>query len=189
MEVGSLKKFGRLVADRIAEAISVWTWPFLESFAEVCIVIIVGVAPFVLAVIRHNATSGKDADFDINTVFASSFSGGQLYLYAFSLLGTLLWLSIFKWTVPQRAYKWILGLIVTLAGFLIAALGGIDPTFSTINNTAIVRLSYYCYALFVVIYFMLLIGEKEKPPSARSTLRQEADALVDKLKALGDGND
>jgi hypothetical protein len=185
MELGSLKRFGRRLVEWVADVFSVWTWPFLESFAEVLIVTVVGIVPFVLAVLRHNATNGKVTEFDIRSVFVSSFSGGQLYLYAFSLLGTLLWLSVFKWTVPQRAYKWILGLIVTLVGFLIAALGGIDPTFSTINNAAIVRLSFYCYGIFVIIYFLLLIGEKEKPPSARATLRDEASALVSKLNNLG----
>jgi hypothetical protein len=130
MELGWIRNIGRRIFEAVANLFLVWIWPFLESFAEVLIVTLVGIVPFMVAVIRYNAINGKEVEFDVRTVFLSSFSGGQLYLYAFSLLGTLLWLSIFKWTVPQRAYRWVLALIVTLVGFLIAALGGIDPTFS-----------------------------------------------------------
>jgi hypothetical protein len=189
MEMSWIRTIGRRILDEITNLFGVWIRPFLESIAEVLIVTLIGIAPFLLAVIRHNAINDKASEFDIGTVFVSSFSGGQLYLYAFSMLGTLLWLSIFKWTVPQRAYRWFLALVVVLIGFLIVALGGIDPTFSTINNAAIVRLSFYCYGSFVIIYFLLLIGEKEKPSSARKTFREEANALVGKLNNFGEAND
>jgi hypothetical protein len=132
MEMSWIRTIGRRILEEITNLFLIWVRPFFESFAEVFIVTLIGIAPFLLAVIRHNAINGKGSEFDIGTVFVSSFSGGQLYLYAFSMLGTLLWLSIFKWTVPLRAYRWILALIVILIGFLIVALGGIDPTFSTI---------------------------------------------------------
>ncbi len=96
-----IKNFGLRFLEVIVNLFLVWIRPFLESFAEVFIVTLIGIAPFMLAVVRYNAVSGKGPEFDFSTVFASSFSGGQLYLYAFSMLGTLLWLSIFKWTVTD----------------------------------------------------------------------------------------
>jgi hypothetical protein len=54
MELGWswIKRWGRWLFDRATTLFSIWIWPFLESFAEVFIVIVVGIVPFLLAVRR-----------------------------------------------------------------------------------------------------------------------------------------
>ncbi len=162
-----------------------WCGLLAQAFAEVFIVVIIGILPFLIAVIRYNFDKNDPAHrFDISTVFADSFSGGQLYLYAFSLLGTLMWLGVFNWTVQYRAARLLLALIVILIGFALAGLGGIDPTFSTIRNRAIVDMSVYFYVVSIAIYFLLLVITKLEPPSFRRTLGGETAALIDRYNGL-----
>lgn len=167
----------------ILRGIAAKFWQTAECLAEVAIVVFFGIFPFIVAVLRHNALAGSN--IDVPTVFTESLSGGQLYLYAFSLFGTLLWLSVFNWTIPRRLYRLALAAIVIVLGFIIVALGGVDPTFSKLQNTAIVTMSFYCYGAFIVIYFLLLFGSKETPPAARASLDDEAKELMGKLRQLG----
>jgi hypothetical protein len=155
-----------------------------KAFAEVFVVTIFGIFPFLLAVLRYNTIQHPQAGIDIIPVFQQSFSGGQLFLYAFSLLGTLLWLAFFNWTTPIRLHRWLLGLIVLVVGFVLVGLGGIDPTFSTIQNPAIVSLSFWCYGAYTVIYFLLLLEAKQPPPPAGNTFKADAEKLKEKLKGL-----
>lgn len=159
----------------------------LKAFAEVLVVTIFGVFPFLLAVMRYNTVQHPQNGIEIVPVFEQSFSGGQLFLYAFSLLGILLWLAFFDWTTPVRLYRWVLGLVVLIVGFALVGLGGIDPTFSTIQNRSVVSLSFWCYGAYTLIYFLLLLAAKEPPPSAGDTFRVDADRLKAKFNALETG--
>jgi hypothetical protein len=156
----------------------------LKAFAEVLVVTLFGIFPFLLAVLRFNAVQHPQARIDITPVLDQSFSGGQLFLYAFSLLGMLLWLAFFNWTTPVRLHRWVLGLIVLIVGFVLVALGGIDPTFSTIQNPAIVSLSFWCYGLYTLIYFLLLLGANQSPPAVGSTFQVDVERLKEKLREL-----
>lgn len=155
-----------------------------KALAEVLVVTIFGIFPFLLAVLRYNTIQHPQTGIDIAPVFEQSFSGGQLFLYTFSLLGTLLWLAFFDWTAPVRLHRWVLGLAVLLVGFVLVGLGGIDPTFSTIRNQAIVSLSFWCYGLYTLFYFLLLLGAKQTPPAAGATFNADAERLKSKLKGL-----
>lgn len=173
----SLKELGERIGEFLTDR-------FAKAFAEVAVVTICGILPFLLAVLRYNTIKHPQAGIEIAPVFLESFSGGQLFLYAFSLLGTLLWLAIFNWTIPRRPLRWILGLCVVIVGFALVGLGGIDPSFSTIQNVEIVGLSKWCYGLFTLIYFLLLLAAKEPPPKAGATFASDAGKMAEKLKGL-----
>jgi hypothetical protein len=156
---------------------------YLESLAEVLVVAFFGLFPFVVAVIRHNAIADASDAFEFITTFESSFSGGQLYLYAFSLFGTLMWLAFFNWTIPFYKSRLVIAAIVIVIGFLIVAMGGVDPTFSSIRNKSLVELSYYCYAICIALYLLLLLISKSKPPTVDDTVDTEANSLISKARS------
>jgi hypothetical protein len=156
--------------------------PYLEAAAEVAVVILFGIFPFVVAVVRYNMVNNVSDAFEFATTFNDSFSGGQLYLYAFSLFGTLMWLSFFNWAIPYYKSRLFIAAIVLIIGFLIVAMGGVDPTFSTIKNKSIVKLSYYCYAICIVLYLLLLLISKAEPPSVNETTETQAQSLIHKAR-------
>jgi len=98
------------------------------------------------------------------------------------LTSTLMWLSFFNWTIPYYKSRLFIAAIVLVIGFLIVAMGGIDPTFSTIKNKSIVKLSYYCYGICIVLYLLLLLISKAEPPSVNETTEAEAKSLINKAR-------
>jgi hypothetical protein len=172
----------RAALDAVVDFIEGPAAPYLEAVAEVAVVILFGIFPFIVAVIRYNVVNNASDAFEFITTFNDSFSGGQLYLYAFSLFGTLMWLSFFNWTIPYYKSRLFVAAIVIIIGFLIVAMGGIDPTFSTIKNKSIVKLSHYCYGICIILYLLLLSISKAQPPSVNETMETQAKSLADKAR-------
>ena len=156
--------------------------PYLEAAAEVTVVVLFGIFPFIVAVVRYNVANNASDAFEFAATFNESFSGGQLYLYAFSLFGTLMWLSFFNWTIPYYKSRLLIAAVVIVIGFLIVAMGGIDPTFSTIKNKSVVKLSQYCYGICIILYLLLLLISKAEPPSVNETTETEAKSLMDRAR-------
>ena len=162
--------------------------PYIEALAEVTVVVFFGLFPFIVAVIRHNMINDASDAFEFTTAFQISFSGGQLYLYAFSLFGTLMWLSFFNWTIPFYKSRIFIAGIVLVIGLIIVAMGGIDPTFSTIKNKPLVALSRYCYAMCIILYLLLILISKAEPPSVKDTTDFQAKDLIGKARSeIGNG--
>jgi hypothetical protein len=173
----------RTAVDSIADFIDGKGAPYLEATAEVVVVVFFGLFPFIVAVIRRNMINDASDAFEITAAFQSSFSGGQLYLYAFSLFGTLMWLSFFNWRIPFYKSRILIAGIVLVIGFLIVAMGGIDPTFSTIKNRPLVALSRYCYAICIILYLLLILISKAEPPSVKETTESQAKDLIGKARS------
>lgn len=183
----SLERIQRLltkIGRSIERAVSANAARYIESFVEVTVVVFFGLFPFVVAVIRHNAAADTASDtLEIATSFNQSFSGGQLYLYSFSLFGTLMWLAFFNWTIPFYRSRLTIAALVIVIGFLIVAMGGVDPTFSTIKNKPLISASYYCYGFCIVLYLLLLLISKAKPPTVDETVDAEADTLIGRARS------
>jgi hypothetical protein len=166
----------------VKRTLPTWLFHIFTALYEVLFVTICGLLPFLFAVLRFNYSSEKT--FEISAVFKEAFSGGQIYLYAFSMLGSLVWISLLDWRKPYRGMRSAIGGIVVLIGLTVTALGGIDPSFSKIGNPLIIDLSYYCYGLFIFLWFLLLLLDKEPPPSFNSTMRSEANDLAQRARNL-----
>ena len=162
--------------------------PYIEAFAEVIVVVFFGLFPFIVACCSLQRDQWRLDAFEITTAFQDSFSGGQLYLYASLLFGTLMWLSFFNWTIPFYKSRIFIAGIVLVIGLLIVAMGGIDPTFSTIKNKPIVELSRYCYAICIILYLLLILISKAEPPSVKETTDLQAKDLIGKARSeIGNG--
>lgn len=172
----------RVAVDAVGAFIEGKGAPYIEALVEVLVVVFFGIFPFIVAVVRYNMVNSASDAFEFATIFNNSFSGGQLYLYAFSLFGTLMWLSFFNWTIPFYKSRILIAAIVLVIGLLIVAMGGIDPTFSTIKNKPIVELSHYCYGICIILYLLLLLISKAEPPSVNETTESEAKSLINKAR-------
>jgi hypothetical protein len=172
----------RAAMDAISNFVEGKAAPYIEAVAEVAVVVFFGIFPFIVAVIRYNMVTNVSDAIDFATAFNNSFSGGQLYLYAFSLFGTLMWLSFFNWTIPFYKSRIFVAGVVLVIGFIIIAMGGIDPTFSTIKNKSLVALSRYCYAICIILYLLLILISKAEPPSVRATTESQAKGLIDRAR-------
>lgn len=149
----------------------------LETAVEVFVVTIFSLIPLVISALAHNA--GKENyQFEITPIIQSSFGGGQLFLYSFSLIGTLIWLSFVRWDIPRIAPRIVIGLIVVVTGFLITSLAGIDPTLSNIKNPFLIDVSYYIYFATILTYYLLLFFCKIEPPSPEESLNKGSNDLM-----------
>ena len=152
---------------------------------EVIVVTVFGFVPFIINILRTNYTVN---DLDFLKAFTSGFDHGQLYIFAYSLFGTLVWLTCFNRSMPEFLFKRIIRFFVLLCGLIIAGIGGIDPTFAAIANGKIVILSYFIYFIFVVFYLCLLYLSNNVPPQISDTLNSEADRMRNQYISLSEGN-
>jgi hypothetical protein len=92
-------------------------------------------------------------------VFSRSLGGtiahGELYLYCFSLFGTLLWLCAID--RPNRPFRlrWLLLLPICAIGLVSVAIYAINPDYYTVAPPGFIELSIIFYAIYVVIHVIL----------------------------------
>lgn len=125
----------------------------------------------------------KNLDFP-NDVLWQAISSGQLYLYSFSLLGTLHWLSqkdredLGKF--PPRKY---LSLCVWLPAIIMFIVYSFDPTLSKPLSSTLIHISIAFYFLYVCLYYILLVFEGLPPPDAGRQIAEEVNRLIFNYKA------
>jgi hypothetical protein len=80
-----------------------WFWIKQFAFAgafhrraleEVIFVGVVSVIPLLILPFLASVKAPADAPFDLGATIWSAISTGQLYLYSFSLFGTIMWLCV-----------------------------------------------------------------------------------------------
>lgn len=125
---------------------------------EISVVSLLGLLPPVLATLRLSV-GAKEAELNSLEAFwattVSTFGAGQLFLYAFSIWGTLIWLMI---NGVRGRFGFARGLILCVLFVMALGVSGIgifDPSFQT-KNQLVVQLSYWCYGITIASYFVLL---------------------------------
>jgi hypothetical protein len=116
-------------------------------------------------------------------LFWSAVSAGQLYLYSFSLLGTLYWLCQKEHRhlarFPPRKY---LMLLILLPSILILIVYSFDPAMSKPLTTKLVIISMGVYALYVVLYYVLLVFDHLEVPNLEEDLESSAKVLMSEFQ-------
>lgn len=107
-----------------------------------------------------------------------ALSRGQLFFYAFSLVGTLVWLTIANWQIKNGVAKSLLGLLVVISIILTLSFGVFDPTFKSLNSASAVYWSYVLFSLNVVIYFCILVLVHLQPMDLGSALKSGASSMI-----------
>jgi hypothetical protein len=65
-----------------------------RAFEEVLVVSIVSIFPLLLLPFLGSAKASAESPFELGSTLWKSIESGQLYLYSFSLFGTLIWLCV-----------------------------------------------------------------------------------------------
>ncbi|WP_162892386.1 hypothetical protein [Blastomonas fulva] len=112
------------------------------------------------------------------------FGKGQMYLMAYALFGTIFWLAFWSGDKEPHKARRALGTIALLA--IAPVVGGfaVDPTFSNVTNTNVVVFGYYFYAVFAVIYYLLLFYVEIDPPTPNDVFKRETGTLINEYKRL-----
>ena len=81
---------------------------------------------------------------------------------------------------PRR----FLGVLTLFISFLIVPFMGTDPTISNIQNNAIVGASWWVYAAFLAINYLLLFYIEIDPPSPDDSFRSGSNKLKDMYREM-----
>jgi hypothetical protein len=152
------------------------TEPHQEAAQEVGLVCGISLVPLLLLPLIEHLRSNLDVPA---TVLWQAISSGQLYLYSFSLLGTLHWLSQKDRNdlsgLPPRKY---LSLLVWLPAIIMFIVYSFDPTLSKPLTSTLIWISVFFYLLYVALYYVLLVFERLPPPDTGTALAEETDRLI-----------
>jgi hypothetical protein len=88
-----------------------------RAFEEVFVVAIVSIFPLVLLPFLSSAKASADVPFVLGSTLWRAIESGQLYLYSFSLFGTLIWLcveDVSNKQFPPRKYFVLAAILVSV---------------------------------------------------------------------------
>jgi hypothetical protein len=153
---------------------------------EVLVVCLISLIPlFALAVIDQLHLD----DIGAGALFSEALGAGQLYLYSFSLFGTLFWLcqkehENFERFEPRLFLMF--GIFIPCA--LILVVYATNPAMTKPLSERFVTLSYIVYLLYVVLYYILLVFDHLTPPPVEQGLQNKAKTLMDQYEQTGGGH-
>jgi hypothetical protein len=164
-------------------------WDFhRRAFEEVFVVTIVSIFPLLLLPFVASIKA-SDASFDFTNTIWSAVASGQLYLYGFSLFGTLIWLcveDVSSREFPPRKY---FSIAAILAAFLCLLVYGYDPGLNKPLNPVIVRISVWIYVAYVLMYYALLVFKMLRAPSISDTVDSDVNNLINQSRRPGSRSD
>jgi hypothetical protein len=149
-----------------------------RAFEEVFIVLTFSIFPLLLLPFVGIAKLGVDSTFEWGATLWAAVASGQLYLYSFSLFGTLMWLcveDVSNKVFPPRKY---FAAASVLAAFLCLAIYGLDPGLTKPLHPTLIYISIVIYVVYVATYYSLLVFKMLRAPDLGETLDQEANQLI-----------
>lgn len=145
----------------------------VQSIYEVGLVVIFSVAPFIMTYFIRMSHAAEGSVVGINDLI----SKGQLYLLAYSVFGTILWLAFAKSDKPRHGARIFLGIFGVFLMLPVIGLLGVDPTFSANLSSFSITLSYWMYGIFIFVHYLLLFYMEIPPPQPRDILNREAQEM------------
>ena len=149
-----------------------------RAFEEVFVVVVVSIFPLVLLPFIASARLSADTPFDFASTIWSAIASGQLYLYSFSLFGTLIWLcveDVSSREFPPRKY---FSIAAILTAFLCLLVYSFDPGLTKPLNPVLTKISIWIYVTYVLMYYALLVFKMLRAPSVSDTVDQEVNNLI-----------
>jgi len=150
----------------------------IKAAEEVAFVAIVSVLPLLVLPFLASAKAPADTPFDFGATIWSAVSSGQLYLYSFSMFGTIMWLcveDVSSREFPPRKY-FVLG--ATGSAFLCLLVYSTDPALSKPINATLVRISLYIYFVYLFMYYALLVFKMLRAPGIDETISEGVERLI-----------
>jgi hypothetical protein len=153
-----------------------WCPKSVFAFFEVLTIVFFSFTPAIfLASQRATAKSAPEGIFWPTLV--STIKNGQLILFTWTMLGTMVWLILPIWGnnrfVVLRSF---LTLVVIFLAIWITSIGGYDPTYQN-PNPSLVTASVYIYALSLIVYVFLKVINDPPAPDLGKTFRKDEEAL------------
>jgi hypothetical protein len=159
-------------------------WPgHGRALYEAGVLFAFSIAPFVITLLVRSAKLPNGASIS----FGSFFERGQLYLLAYALSGSIVWLAFLKPDKPRHGARAFLGLIGLLVLLPVIALIGVDPTFSTILNRDIIWWSYATYITLLIIRYLLTFYMNIEPPAPSEVFAREGSKMRSQYEELKNG--
>jgi NADH:ubiquinone oxidoreductase subunit 5 (subunit L)/multisubunit Na+/H+ antiporter MnhA subunit len=151
-----------------------------EAAYEVFVVFAFSLAPFFVAYFINASRLSNSSTFE------DLFGRGQIYLLAYALFGTIFWLAFLKSGRPRHGARVFLGFLATLLVFPLVGFLGVDPTFSTVINSSVVRFGFILYAILLTIYYLLLFYMDVQPPEPREIFIREVSEMRVRYEEMTD---
>lgn len=154
--------------------------PHKEAAQEVLFVC--GLSLFPLLILPLVTHLRNNAEIPTGAIL-EAISFGQLYLYSFSLLGTLHWLSQKDRAdlsrFPPRKYFTVLVWLPAIVGFIVYSS---DPALNKPLSSTLIWMSIVIYALSVVLYYVLLVFDQLPAPDTGTNIEEETKILISEYK-------
>lgn len=157
-----------------------------RAFEEVFVVIVVSIFPLLLLPFIASIRLSAETPFDFTSTIWSAVASGQLYLYSFSLFGTLIWLcveDVSSREFPPRKY---FSIAAILAAFLCLLVYSFDPNLTKPLNPVLVKISIWIYGVYVLMYYALLVFKMLRAPSVSDTVDHEVKNLIGQSRRAQD---
>jgi hypothetical protein len=148
-----------------------------RAFDEVFIITAVSVVPLLLLPFIASAKATAEATFDFSSIIWSAISSGQLYLYSLSVFGNIVWLCVEDWKQEFAPRKYFVVSSI-LAAFLCLAVYSVDPSLAKPLNPFLIKISIGIYAIYLVMYYTLLVFKMLRAPPITETVDYEVDSLI-----------
>jgi len=149
-----------------------------DAAEEVFIVCVISLIPLLLLAVIDQLKVKDAALFDVTGAIWSAISAGQLYLYSFSLFGTLFWLCQKEHEnfdkFPPRKYLMLVAFFPTV---VIVAVYTFDPTMLKPIPRGLVVASIVVYLIYVVLYYILTVFDNTRAPTVEEQLVSGANQL------------
>jgi len=150
---------------------------------EVFFVCAISLTPLLLLALIDQIHADK---FAVGGLFWSAISSGQLYLYSFSLFGTLFWLCQKEHDNFARFRPRVYLMFLAFAPcVLILGVYLLNPTMANPLSTRLIGISFWTYLLYICLYYILLVFDNFEPPPLEERLQSEAKALIAGFSDLG----
>jgi hypothetical protein len=153
-----------------------------SALAEVFVINLISLIPLgAIGLIAAEKSKTSGSIFEVLGIVLLSVSGGQLFLYCFSSLASVLWIV---WDSGARPIRILIGPIALMLLVYTTLLLGVDPQMVSLTNPSIIKSSFYVYTIGVLLHFFVLSVSKASPPSIEYTLETEASALNSRVDEL-----
>ena len=152
-----------------------------KAFGEVFIIGGISVLPLAIAAFGtfylQDLISGTSKKSLKDILWLAVF-GGQLYFYAMSFIGAVVWHSgqDFKKPFPLRIVFWGVSFVL---GMVCTFFFGISPALSSTSVTGLSIASIIVYLLSFLMYFLILAFKEIEPPDVGQGRREGEKKLTD----------
>ncbi len=149
-----------------------------RAFEEVFVVTIVSIFPLLLLPFVASLKVAADTPFTFTKAIWSAIESGQLYLYSFSLFGTLIWLCVEDVSSKEFPPRKYFAIAAILTAFICLLVYGYDPGLTRQLNPTLIETSLCIYVLYVAMYYALLVFKMLRAPSVSDTVDTEVNTLI-----------